>query len=62
MLLISDPTNRKQNPPNIKKYDFTLTTNRKKKKNGIPPFQVDLNGTALIIFCIVLTGWFYHDN
>ena len=24
-------------PPNIKKYGFTPTTNRKIKKNGIPP-------------------------
>ena len=55
---ISDP------PPNINKYGFTPTTNKKKFKNGVPPSQVDLNGTALSWFVYFVgfnqsTIWLY---
>ena len=47
--LISDPSN-------TKKYGFTPTTNRKIKKNCVPPSQVDLNGTALSKICPNFAG------
>ena len=63
MPLISDPppttTNRKKKHPT--KKNMVSPPQPTEKKNGVPPSQVDLNGTALIMY-IMLYCFFCANN